>query len=235
MFGKNPSTNINGRYLVAGLFLSIGAESARGDMINSDQLPPWEICAMCHGLDGNSHMSKFPKLAGQKPEYIAEQVKQFAQGHRRNDGGQMQSIVTEIEPAEIPGVAKYFSAQSPKLSSEYPLSEAGLQSKTLFNKGKKIFWRGKPAQPNCAQCHADNTTGAPWLHSQHQAYLIKQMDDFRTGARVAVGATSNSENWKSSQLNKLSEADLNAVSFYLANTDLNAVKEAVEQGTINND
>ena len=43
------------------------AASARAGMIDESSLKPWENCALCHSLDGVSHMAKFPKLAGQGP------------------------------------------------------------------------------------------------------------------------------------------------------------------------
>ena len=44
----------------------------RGDMIDTGSLQAWEICAMCDGVDDNSNMAKFPKLAGQLYDYLAK-------------------------------------------------------------------------------------------------------------------------------------------------------------------
>ena len=43
-----------------------------------------QICAACHGLDGNSLMPQNPGLAGQVPGYIAQQLAQFKSGLRKN-------------------------------------------------------------------------------------------------------------------------------------------------------
>ena len=60
---------------------------ARADTVVADGMQPWEACAECHSLDGISVMARFPKLAGQRPGYIAKQVRDFREGRRRNDRG----------------------------------------------------------------------------------------------------------------------------------------------------
>src|SRR5260370_40580824 len=36
-----------------------------------------QVCASCHGADGNSAGGAFPKLAGQHAEYIVKQLKDY--------------------------------------------------------------------------------------------------------------------------------------------------------------
>jgi hypothetical protein len=43
-------------------------------MIDKEGMDEWEVCAMCHSLDGVSRMPKFPKLAGQKSSYISNNL-----------------------------------------------------------------------------------------------------------------------------------------------------------------
>ena len=42
------------------------------------------VCANCHGEGGNSVKPDIPNLAGQNPAYLLEQVRQFADGRRRD-------------------------------------------------------------------------------------------------------------------------------------------------------
>src|SRR5262249_39938588 len=79
------------------MVLALGSATslARADMIVTEGMQPWETCAECHNLDGISVMARFPKLAGQRPDYIAKQVRDFRDGRRRNDGGQMAAIAAE--------------------------------------------------------------------------------------------------------------------------------------------
>ncbi|MEL7345048.1 MAG: hypothetical protein AAFN59_09350, partial [Pseudomonadota bacterium] len=97
---------------IAALLLVLGAGVAHADY-DPSQYPAYETCALCHGLFGVSHTAKFPNLAGQKHQYITNQIRAFLEGHRTNDGGQMSAIVTELEPEDIPFVADWFSTQDP--------------------------------------------------------------------------------------------------------------------------
>ena len=130
--------------------------------------PPYERCALCHGLFGQSHNAKFPHLAGQKPRYIEAQLAAFLSGDRINDGGQMSAIVTELKPEELPVVVAWFSTQEPPPPSAAPQDSVG---------EKRI------AELGCFECHMDEAELVPYLSAQHPGYIEKQMTDFTTDAR----------------------------------------------------
>lgn len=148
------------------------ATSASADMISTDGMAPYEVCGLCHGLDGISAMSKFPKLAGQKAAYIEKQLHDFRAGHRTNDGGQMQAIVTEIEEADIPTIAEWFASQPPPLPSDQAAEPSAAQDFTNLG---------------CAGCHTSPNPPpgltVPHITAQHPAYLERQLTAFRDGAR----------------------------------------------------
>ncbi|MEQ8825262.1 MAG: cytochrome C [Filomicrobium sp.] len=159
--------------------------AAQADGLGYDNLPPQELCGLCHGLNGISATAKFPKLAGQKPAYIEKQLKDFLSGKRTNDGGQMESIVTEIAPEQFKDVAAYFSEREPPTPPESDAPDLTPDERTrahdLFNKG-----RAEAGIPACASCHIetnDDAKHAPYLTSQHRDYLAKQLNDFRNGMR----------------------------------------------------
>src|ERR1700743_458758 len=52
------------------------AAPAKPDM-NRGQAIAAQVCASCHGADGNSAGDAYPKLAGQHPEYLVKQLKDF--------------------------------------------------------------------------------------------------------------------------------------------------------------
>jgi cytochrome c553 len=158
-------------------------------MIDKEGMAEWEICAMCHSLNGISRMAKFPKLAGQKPAYISKQFRDFNAGRRTNDGGQMEAITTEVDMDAIEAIAHYF-AQLPLPSAAQLGSDP--QTVQLFNEGEKIFYQGIGTTQACANCH-DRSGGrekqliaadAPWLFGQHKAYLVKQLEDFKSANRT---------------------------------------------------
>ena len=43
-----------------------------------------ESCVACHGVDGNSISTDWPKLAGQNQKYLLEELKHFRDGERNN-------------------------------------------------------------------------------------------------------------------------------------------------------
>ena len=164
--------------VLAGLMISFGAHAG---MITTEGLEPWEICGLCHNLDGISAMPKFPKLAGQRPAYIVKQFHDFHDMRRENDSGQMQAITTEIDLDDLDEIAAYFSA----LPAPPPIAE---DDELAVDRGKKLFENGGGDVPACAGCHDVGTvegldTPAPWLQAQHRDYLIKELTDFQAGRR----------------------------------------------------
>ena len=45
---------------------------------------PLEVCAACHGADGNAPSADFPKLAGQHRDYLAKALRDYKSGQRKN-------------------------------------------------------------------------------------------------------------------------------------------------------
>lgn len=148
-------------------FCALLAAPAAADF-DAASYPAYETCALCHGLFGQSRTAKFPHLAGQKPGYLEAQIRAFLVGERSNDGGQMVSIMTELQPEDIPLVVEWFSTQDPPDPSARPATDIG--ERLFVNSG-------------CTVCHA-SADNAPHLTSQHVGYLEKQMNDFADGLRT---------------------------------------------------
>lgn len=163
--------------------MAIGTTPLSADMIDTSGMKAWEHCALCHGLDGNSRMAKFPKLAGQRYDYLVKQLKDFKSTRRENDGGPMAGTAEQFSMAALESAAQYYSA----LALPAPTTpDSAPSGRTL---GKRIFERGLPAKsvPACVSCHgaqAPRSVVSPRLESQHAAYLEKQLTDFRETARA---------------------------------------------------
>ena len=91
-----------------------------------------EVCAACHGADGNSATSANPIIAGQPAEYITLQLSHFKSGLRANPV--MQAMAATLQPDEMKALGVYFSQQKPK----------GLAAKdpALVTAGQKLFRGG---------------------------------------------------------------------------------------------
>ena len=67
-----------------------------------------ELCGACHGAVGISPNPAWPNLAGQQPDYVIKQLKDFREGARDNDPNMMMRGVTaNMTDAEITAVAQY--------------------------------------------------------------------------------------------------------------------------------
>lgn len=63
-------------------------------------------CAACHSADGAGIPSQYPRLSGQFPEYIAEQLQLFRNGDRANSA-MMTEIADRMTDRDIAAVANY--------------------------------------------------------------------------------------------------------------------------------
>ena len=174
-------------------------------MIDKEGMAPWEVCALCHSLDGVTRMAKFPKLAGQKAVYIEKQFWDFHGGKRTNDGGQMQAVTNEVEAGDVVEIARYFSQLPPPPAADDELSKTG------YDRGKEIYHQGSAAIQACNDCHGDPQHLAPWLYGQHRDYLYKQLQDFKSGSR-----DNDDRSVMRQMAGQLSDEDMQALADYLA-------------------
>lgn len=180
--------------------LLLWSSAAAANSIGAEHDAPYEICALCHSLDGVSRMARFPKLAGQPAPYIEKQLHDFLQGRRSNDGGQMAAIVTEITPDDFPAVAQWFANQTAPAPDE-----AG-----DVTDGRAAF-----EDLGCVSCHSAERANdlTPHLTAQHAAYLEKQMIDFREGDR-----TNDPGGMMGAAMAQVSDAQIAELAAYLAAT-----------------
>ena len=65
------------------------------------------VCLGCHGPSGEGN-GQFPRLAGQHPDYLAQQLSHFKNGSRTN--GPMQAIAGNLSDEDIKALAAFFSS-----------------------------------------------------------------------------------------------------------------------------
>ncbi|MCC6534938.1 MAG: cytochrome c [Burkholderiales bacterium] len=68
-----------------------------------------EICAACHGADGNSATADFPRIAGQHADYLAKAIRDYKTGARKDPI--MSGFANPLTRSEIENLAAYFSSQ----------------------------------------------------------------------------------------------------------------------------
>ncbi|MGH8111566.1 MAG: c-type cytochrome [Rhodanobacteraceae bacterium] len=78
-------------------------------------------CVKCHGPHGVGVGPNFPPLAGQPAKYIADQLRDWQQGKRKNDPlGLMQHVSSALSEPDINAVAAWFAAQPAALKGVKP-------------------------------------------------------------------------------------------------------------------
>lgn len=65
-------------------------------------------CASCHGPQGHG-TAQLPRLAGQHPRYIEDQLKQFNKRERTNDNTVMHTVASKLTELETHAVAEYIA------------------------------------------------------------------------------------------------------------------------------
>ena len=65
-------------------------------------------CATCHGAKGHG-TPQLPRLAGQHPRYIEDQLKQFEKRERTNDNAVMHTVASKLTELEAHAVAEYIA------------------------------------------------------------------------------------------------------------------------------
>lgn len=137
------------------------------------------VCAACHGVDGNSTDPAIPKLAGMDQEYLMRQLKSFAAGKRRDET--MSGIIAGIDPNDFSTLAAHYGKMKP-VPGKVQDAQLAARGKTIYDDGNTDS--GVPA---CAGCHQPDGRGNarfPRLAGQHQAYVLKQLAEYKSGRRA---------------------------------------------------
>lgn len=185
------------------------AASARADIGGNPEAGKAKaaVCASCHGIDGNGGADPaWPKLAGQIPEYLIEQLDAFKTGKRKSPI--MSPMAAPLSEQDMKDLAAYYAAQEPK--------PGAAASEELALAGERIH-RGGIAEagvPACMSCHGPAGRGIPprfpRLHGQTAPYTRKQLRDYKAGQRV------DREDMMARIAARLSDGQIEAISEYLA-------------------
>lgn len=81
---------------------------AAGDLAAGQQKAA-EVCAACHGPDGNSPSNQFPILAGQYEDYLVHALEGYRNGQRKNPV--MTGMAQPLTNQEVKDLAAFFASQ----------------------------------------------------------------------------------------------------------------------------
>lgn len=107
---SSPST----RWLAA---LGIGIAVAQAAAAADDPMAKLPACQVCHGREGFSVAGDIPHLAGQRPAYLAQQLRAYRAGTRKDD--LMTVVARQLTDAEIAALTTWWS-QLPRPAAAAP-------------------------------------------------------------------------------------------------------------------
>ena len=175
------------------------------------------VCAACHGAQGVAIAPNFPNLAGQAASYLYVQLKEFHDGQRYDPV--MTGQAATLSDDDMRDLASYYASLTPKPAGQADASSRGAQ---LYLTGDRAL-----GIPPCQACHGPSGLGPqphpssapqpPWatfphLRGQSGLYLVKQLGDFKRGAR----AGSSNAKVMHGVAQTLSDDDMQALAAYLS-------------------
>lgn len=194
-------------------FLGIAGASAHAEGDVAKGKASFAVCEACHGktAEGNKQLGA-PRLAGQADWYLKRQLGNFKQGLRGADskdtfGSQMRPMAqTLTDDAAVENVVAYIGT----LQATAP--EATVKGDAAA---------GKTSFGTCAACHGQNGEGnqalnAPKLAGQHDWYIVRQLQNFKSGLRGADPKDTFGAQMRPMAATLADEAAVNNVAAYIA-------------------
>jgi cytochrome c553 len=157
--------------------------SASGPLLAGETIPI-RNCTWCHGTSGQGFTTA-PRLAGQRHQYIVNQLLDFGRHTRDNPLSKqyMWSAAANLNPHAARDFAMYFSTLPPRAAND--------GNGDLAAVGKQIYELGIPDSNivSCLVCHGPNAEGVrqiPRLGGLAYSYLKKRLEQWGEGYHVAA-------------------------------------------------
>lgn len=169
--------------LSLGLVLALASGLAHAQLMGDAEAgeAKSQTCVACHDANGAGTAPENPNLAGQVPGYIADQLAKFKSGERQN--AIMSGMAAGLSEQDMADLDAYYSSMSPiqgAVSEEE--AEAAQRAARLYRGGDQS--RDIAA---CMGCHGPAGQGIPTrfpsVSGQKRAYLVSQLQAFKTGER----------------------------------------------------
>jgi cytochrome c553 len=136
-------------------------------------------CTWCHGTSGQGYMVA-PRLAGQRPQYIESEIRNFREHWRNNPFSRqyMWGAVAALDSREAHNLAIYFATIAPKAAND--------GDRNLMARGRAIYLDGIPEANivSCYACHGPNAEGVrdiPRLGGLAYFYLKGRLEQWGQG------------------------------------------------------
>jgi cytochrome c553 len=147
------------------------------------------VCFACHGADGVPVAPTFPRLAGQRVDYLYHRLISFRYSDPKDpyySVSPMTALAATLSDVDMRDLAAYFASQAPKAAEDATAAVAAPN-------GEDLFLHGNPArgEPPCQGCHGADANGPadsvnqyaayPSLRGQSAPYVVARLTHFRDG------------------------------------------------------
>jgi cytochrome c553 len=146
--------------------------------------PAIRNCTWCHGGSAQGY-TPAPRLAGQRPKYIEQQLISFADHARDSPFSKqyMWGAAANLGPQTAHNLAVYFSRLPPWAAND--------GDRELVARGEAIYQRGMPEAniAACVACHGPNAEGVgeiPRLGGLAYTYLKRRLEQWGEGYHGAL-------------------------------------------------
>jgi cytochrome c553 len=141
------------------------------------------LCFACHGANGAPLAPTFPRLAGQRADYLYHRLVSFKHADKKDPYYSVSAMTPNVAPlsdTDMRNLAAFFASQTPPATS----------TAAAPGKGEALFLAGDPARgvPPCQGCHGADAGGPsistgqyalyPSLRGQGGAYLVARLTSF---------------------------------------------------------
>lgn len=203
--------------------LTPGLKAVAGEERHPDPAPyrgsdKAHYCNYCHGPSGRGYLGyqPIPRLAGQMPEYLIEQLRLFAEQRRDRHATIAMARVHRVGEGTRQTLAYHYTGLSPRKVGAGPASK--------LPEGRGIYEDGIPEAnlPPCAACHGPDgrgNTAAPRLAGQLYAYTVRQLINWNRDRRPGSSNPDSPAVKMDIIARSMSRGQIEAVAAYLSRQD----------------
>lgn len=103
-------------WIAVGTIAAVAASTSHAANLDAGKAKAKEVCAACHGEDGNSASADYPKIGGQHRDYLAKALRDYKSGLRKNPI--MAGFAAALSKDDIENLAAWYGSQAPVVSSK---------------------------------------------------------------------------------------------------------------------
>ena len=209
-------------FSIAAIVFSMSSAAVASDTSPSDPEAGKALstsCAACHGNDGNSPVSAFPKIAGLGEKYLYRQLRDVKSGARVIVA--MTGQLDNKSDQDLRDLAAYFDSQALQITGAKEAKvkvNSGLDVDSL-TLGERVYRAGNAevGVPSCMGCHSPRglgnaPAGYPRIGGQYAEYIALQLRSYRGGERTN-GAESSIMR---AVAEHMSDAEIDSVANYIS-------------------